>query len=80
MALTTYLLWSFKVKGDVLSARGPTQQHALDYIKSLLPEGGWAVPMRHNFFLLSQLYSRNHAPGWLHRPPDYLIETEVKNV
>lgn len=77
-----YPLWEFRIVPKdtdfgpspyVMATRGETLEQASYYMRNLAHRSCRIEPQTHCHIYAAKAYSRNHAPNWLNRPPDWLI-------
>lgn len=68
-----FLLWAFleERSGNVHVSRGRTSTEAWEYVQQFSFET--LVPLPHCNIKYGKLYSDGHKPGWLERPPVWLL-------
>jgi hypothetical protein len=65
-------LWQFTTESGPVFTRGRTCEEAQEYIAScgMFTE---VIPVDHTWVKALALYGSNHNPGWLTRPPAWLV-------
>lgn len=80
--MKTYPLFAFSDNHhseQVLVTRGATLDDALDHASnsSFFRRGVTIFPLSFVPIQAAELYGHNHAPGWLHRMPEYMRRREA---
>ncbi len=69
-----YLLWGFCDYDKACITRGKTQEQAYKHAQKSWQRGQTITFMNTLPIQAARLYDKNHAPGWLHRPPVWLTK------
>jgi len=66
-------LWGFEGKSGWLVTRGRTSEEAWENMQHAFPRGETVIASTHLPIDCNKLYDQNHRPGWLTRPPVWLL-------
>jgi hypothetical protein len=70
--MDTYFLWTFFDSQKIVITRGRTQEEAFKHASRSWERGQTITLSDSNPIQGANLYSLNHSPGWLYRPPMWL--------
>lgn len=78
MSKETFPLWMFEDGQRLVTTRGRTQQEAWSHAQRTWPRGRTVVHCDYCLIDAARIYSINHAPGWLFRPPVWLQQQRTQ--